>query len=77
MFEVRKHEEKPIVIIRTATPQELANYEKWKLRKIKDDIQVNELEIIRVETTSKKEAFISIENKTANERVLCSSADEH
>ena len=65
MFDVRRPEEKPIVIIRTATPHELSNYEKWKLENIEEGAQVNKLEMIRVETHSKKEAFSSIENKTA------------
>ncbi len=65
MFEVRRPEEKPIVVIRTATPHELSNYEKWKLENIEEGAQVNKLEMIRVATPSKKEAFSSIENKTA------------
>jgi hypothetical protein len=65
MFEVRRPEEKPIVVIRTATPHELSNYEKWKLENIEEGAQVNKFEMIRVETPSKKEAFSSIENKTA------------
>ena len=65
MFEVKRPEEKPIVVIRTATPHELSNYEKWKLENIEEGAQVNKLEMIRVETPSKKEAFSSIENKTA------------
>ena len=65
MFEVRRAEEKPIVVIRTATPHELSNYEKWKLENIEEGAQVNKLEMIRVETPSKKEAFSSIENKVA------------
>lgn len=65
MFEVRRPEEKPIVVIRTATPHELSNYEKWKLENIEEGAQVNKLEMIRVETPSNKEAFSSIENKTA------------
>lgn len=65
MFEVKRPEEKPIVVIRTATPHELSNYEKWKLETIEEGAQVNKLEMIRVETPSKKEVFASIENKTA------------
>ena len=65
MFEVKRPEEKSIVVIRTATPQELSNYEKWKLENIEEGAQVNKLEMIRVETPSKKEAFVSIDNKTA------------
>lgn len=65
MFELKRPEEKPIVVIRTATPHELSNYEKWKLENIEEGAQVNKLEMIRIETPSKKEAFSSIENKTA------------
>jgi hypothetical protein len=66
MFEIRSSEEKPIVVIRPATPLELSKYEKWKLDSIEEGAQVNKLEMIRVETPSKKEVFSSIENKTAN-----------
>lgn len=66
MFEVKKPEEKPIIVIRTATPHELSAYEKWKLESVEEGAQVNKLEMIRVETPSKKEAYTSIENKTAN-----------
>jgi hypothetical protein len=65
MFEVKRPEEKPVVVIRTATPHELSAYEKWKLESIEEGAQVNKLEMIRVETPSKKEVFASIENKTA------------
>jgi hypothetical protein len=34
MVEIRNYEQKPIVLIRTATVQELAAYEKQKLEKI-------------------------------------------
>lgn len=36
MFEIRNYEQKPIVVIRTATHQELAAYEKWKQEKSKE-----------------------------------------
>lgn len=65
MFEVKRHEEKPVVVIRTATPHELSTYEKWKIEGIEAGAQVNKLETVRVETPSKKEAYSSIENKTA------------
>lgn len=65
MFEIRRAEEKPIVVIRTATPHELSAYEKWKLENVEEGAQVNKLEMIRVETPSKKEAFSGIENKVA------------
>ena len=65
MFEVKRPEEKSIVVIRTASPQELSNYEKWKLENVEEGAQVNKLEMIRVETPSKNEALVSIDNKTA------------
>jgi hypothetical protein len=65
MFEVRRPKEKPIVVIRTATPHELSSYEKWKLENIEEGAQINKLEMIKVVTPSNKEAFASIENKTA------------
>lgn len=65
MIEIKRPEEKPIVVIRTATPHELSSYEKWKLDNVEEGAQVNKLEMIRVETPSKKDAFVSIENKTA------------
>ena len=65
MFEVKRHEEKPITVIRAATAHELSNYEKWKLENIEEGAQVNKLEMVIVETPSKKEAFASVENKTA------------
>ncbi len=65
MFEVKRHEEKPVVVIRAATPHELSNYEKWKIENIEEGAQVNKLETIRIETPSKKEVYASIENKQA------------
>lgn len=65
MFEVKRPEEKSIIVIRTATPKELSNYEKWKLENVEEGAQVNKLETIQVITPSKKDAFVSIENKTA------------
>ncbi len=65
MFEIKRPETKPIIVIRAATPKELSNYEKWKLENIEEGAQVNKLETIRVMTPSKKDAFVSIDNKTA------------
>ncbi len=65
MFEVKRSAKNSIIGIRTATPKELSNYEKWKLQNVEEGAQVNKLETIRLETPSKKEAFVSIENKTA------------
>lgn len=65
MFEVTRYKEEPITIIRAATAHELADYEKRKLENIEEGAQVNKLEMVRVETPSKKESFASIENKVA------------
>lgn len=65
MFEVKRPEEKPVIVIRAATPQEFSNYEKWKLGNIEEGAQVNKLEMIKVETPSKKEVFASVDNKIA------------
>ncbi len=43
----------------------MSNYEKWKLQNVEAGAQVNKLEMIKVETPSKKEAFVNIDNKTA------------
>ena len=65
MIEVRRPEEKHVVVIRTASPQEFSNYEKWKLEGIDPGAQVNKLETIKVITPSKKEAVVSIDDKVA------------
>ena len=65
MFEVKRSAKKSIIVIRSASPKELSNYEKWKLKNVEEGAQVNKLEMIKVETPSKKEAFVSVENKTA------------
>lgn len=48
MFEVQKQKQKPVVIIRAATGNELSNYEKRKLANIEDRAQENRIEVIRV-----------------------------
>jgi len=53
MFDVRRPEEKPSIVIRNATPQELSTYEKWKLKNIRERAQADKLEIIKVEALSK------------------------
>jgi hypothetical protein len=65
MFEVRRPKKKPIVVIRTATPQELSDYEKWKIKNIEEGAQVNKIEAIRIMTSSNKEVFSSIDDKVA------------
>lgn len=48
MIEIRKPTQKPIVVIRAATGNELSNYEKRKLANIEDNAQENRIEVIRV-----------------------------
>jgi hypothetical protein len=48
MIEIRKPTQKPIVVIRAATGNELSNYEKRKLANIEDNAQENKIEVIRV-----------------------------
>lgn len=48
MIEIRKPNQKPIVVIRTATGNELSNYEKRKLANIEENAQVNKIEVIKV-----------------------------
>ena len=65
MFDVKKQESKPIVLIRTATAHEFSNYEKWKLKNIETGAQVNKIEIIELNTTSGDSATVRISDKTA------------
>lgn len=39
MFEIRKYEQKPVVVIRPATVQELATYEKQKQERAERSIK--------------------------------------
>ena len=51
MFDVRKPEQKHIVVIRTATGNELSNYEKRTLDKLKNvDLKTleNKIEVVKV-----------------------------
>lgn len=65
MIEVKKPEQKPIVVIRTATANELSNYEKWKLQSVEPGAQVNKIEVIEVGTTGGDVAKASINEKVA------------
>ena len=51
MFEVKKSEQKPLVIIRSASGHELSLYEKRKLANIEENAQKNVIESIRVNNT--------------------------
>jgi hypothetical protein len=48
MLEIRKTEQKPVVVIRAASGHELSNEEKRKLARIEDDAQRNRIEVIKV-----------------------------
>ena len=48
MIEIRKPEQKSIVVIRAATGNELSNYEKRKLANIEDNAQENKIEVIKI-----------------------------
>ena len=48
MIEIKKPCQKPIVVIRAATGNELSNYEKRKLANIEENAQVNKIEVIKV-----------------------------
>ena len=47
-FDVKRPAQKPIVVIRAATGNELSNYEKRKLSNIEDNAQENKIEVIKV-----------------------------
>ena len=66
MFDVKKQEQKPIVVIRTATPHELSNYEKWKLQNIEEGAQANKIEAIKVITQSGTEVLANVNEKIAS-----------
>ena len=48
MFNVQKPKQKQIVVIRTATGNELSNYEKRKLANIEAKAQENVIEVIKI-----------------------------
>ena len=48
MFDLQRPKQKPMVIIRAATGNELSNYEKRKLANIEERAQENKIEVIRV-----------------------------
>lgn len=48
MFDVRKPDQKSMVVIRAASGHELSNYEKHKLANIEDNAQENKIEVINV-----------------------------
>jgi len=48
MLDIRRPNQKPIVIIRAATGNELSSYEKRKLANIEENAQVNKIEVIKV-----------------------------
>jgi hypothetical protein len=48
MLDIRKPNQKPVVVIRAATGNELSNYEKRKLANIEENAQENKIEVIKV-----------------------------
>lgn len=48
MFDVSRPKQKPLVVIRAATGNELTNYEKRKLANIEDNAQENTIEVISI-----------------------------
>lgn len=48
MIDIKKPSQKPIVIIRAATGNELSNYEKRKLASIEENAQENKIEVIKL-----------------------------
>lgn len=75
MFEVRKPEQKPIVVIRAATGNELSNYEKQKLASIEDNAQENKIEAISINNerlqidTSNKEVNITLGSLAIKDKI--------
>jgi hypothetical protein len=65
MFDVKRPEQKPIVIIRAATAQEFSNYEKHKLANIENGAQVNKIELIELSTPSGEKTMASTNEKVA------------
>ena len=55
MFEVKKPEQKPIVVIRTATENELSLYEKNKLANIEENAQENKIEVVSLNIDGTKQ----------------------
>jgi len=51
MLEIKRPSKKPIVVIRSATGNELSNYEKRKLANIEESAQVNKIEVIKLGET--------------------------
>ena len=48
MLEIRKPTQKSVVVIRTATGNELSNYEKHKLANIEANAQENKIEVLKI-----------------------------
>ena len=65
MFDVRKPNQKPIVVIRAATSSELSNYEKYKLANIEENAQENKIEVISVSINGNKQQVKPL-NKEVN-----------
>jgi hypothetical protein len=55
MFEVCKPKQKPVVLIRSATGNELTNYEKRKLANVEENAQENKIEAINLTIDGNKQ----------------------
>lgn len=63
MFEVKKPKQKPIVVIRAATGNELSNYEKRKLATIEENAQENKIEAINLNINGQKQRIDPIDKE--------------
>ena len=62
-FDIPKHKQNPITLIRTASSHELSSYEKAKLANIEEDAQENKIESIKI---NDKRLQIDADNKEVN-----------
>lgn len=67
MFEVRKPKQKPIVLIRSATGNELSNYEKRKLASIEANAQENTIEQVSLSIDNNKQTIAPIDKEVTIE----------
>ena len=63
MFNVRRPKQKPIVVIRAATGNELSNYEKRKLATIEEKAQENKIESISLSIGENKQLITPIDKE--------------
>ena len=63
MIKIQKQQNTPMTVIRTATGNELSEYEKNKLASIEENAQQNKLEVIKI---NGNRVTVDKETKTAN-----------